>query len=178
MKKIVIYTDGACLGNPGPGAWAAVLTHGNHSKELSGAVPATTNNRMEIQAAIQALQALKSPCDVTFHSDSKYLISGATDWTKNWKKTGWVTKSKKPVKNADLWRELDAVMTPHKICWQWVKGHSGNPGNERCDALANEAIARLQGHYTPAQLHAELAAFLADQKPCSTNQTLMEMSLS
>ncbi len=176
MKKIVIYTDGACLGNPGPGAWAAVLTHGDHRKELSGAVPATTNNRMEIQAAIMALRALKVPCDVTFHSDSKYLISGATDWTKNWKRSGWMTKSKQPVKNADLWRALDAIMANHKISWQWVKGHSGNVGNERCDALANEAIAALQARLTPAQLRSELDVFLANQKPCSTNQTLMEIS--
>jgi ribonuclease HI len=177
MKNIVIHTDGACLGNPGPGAWAAVLTHGNHRKELSGAVPATTNNRMEIQAAIMALQALKHPCDVTFYTDSKYLISGATDWSKGWKRSGWMTKSKKPVKNADLWKELDAAMARHKISWQWVKGHSGNDGNERCDLLANEAIAKLQSQMTPAQLRAELDSFVARQKPCSTNQDLLEIPL-
>lgn len=177
MKHIEIYTDGACLGNPGPGAWAAVLSHGSHRKELSGAEPATTNNRMEIQAAIGALQALKVPCDVLFFTDSKYLISGATEWTKNWKRSGWITKSKNPVKNADLWKELDAVTARHKISWQWVKGHSGNDGNERCDALANEAIAKLQAQMTPAQLRAELDAFVAQQKPCSTNQALLEIPL-
>ena len=159
MKKVVIHSDGACHGNPGPGGWAAVLTCGRHKKELSGAVPATTNNRMEMQAAIEALKILIEPCDVDLYTDSMYLKNGVTGWVFAWKRNGWKTKSKQPVKNDDLWRELDMVASKHKVKWFWLKGHAGNPGNERCDLLANEAIAKLSKTFTREQLKAHLVRF-------------------
>jgi ribonuclease HI len=144
MKRVTIHTDGGCHGNPGPGGWAAVLTYGKFTRALSGAEPATTNNRMELTAAIEALKALKEPCVVEFHTDSQYLRHGITLWIEGWKRNGWRTKSKEPVKNEDLWRALDQVRAPHQIDWRWVKGHAGHAGNERCDQLATEAIARLR----------------------------------
>ena len=142
MKKaaVEIFTDGACSGNPGPGGWGAILRSGLHEKEISGGEAATTNNRMEITAAIRALQALKQPSTVTLHTDSRYLMDGATLWLPRWKANGWKTADKKPVKNADLWRELEAAAAPHKIAWRWVEGHSGHAENERADALARAAI--------------------------------------
>jgi ribonuclease HI len=133
MKKVVIHTDGGCHGNPGPGGWAAILSHGKHTREISGGEPATTNNRMELLAAIEALKALKNPCAVEFHTDSKYLKNGVTCWLHTWKRNGWKTSAKKVVKNADLWRELDRVAPLHQVEWKWVKGHAGDTGNERCD---------------------------------------------
>jgi ribonuclease HI len=144
MKRVTIHTDGGCHGNPGPGGWAAVLTYGKFTRALSGAEPETTNNRMELTAAIEALKALKEPCIVEFYTDSQYLRHGITLWIEGWKKNGWRTKSKEPVKNEDLWRSLDQVRVPHQIDWRWVKGHAGHAGNERCDQLATEAIARLR----------------------------------
>jgi ribonuclease HI len=144
MKRVTIHTDGGCHGNPGPGGWAAVLTYGKFTRSLSGAEPETTNNRMELTAAIQALKALKEPCIVEFYTDSQYLRHGITLWIEGWKRNGWRTKSKEPVKNEDLWRALDQVRNPHQIDWRWVKGHAGHAGNERCDQLATEAIARLR----------------------------------
>lgn len=143
MNKIVIYTDGACKGNPGPGGWGVLLrSSGQVEKELYGGELVTTNNRMELTAVIEALQALKRPCDVTLYLDSKYVLQGATEWLVGWKKKGWKTAARQPVKNVDLWQQLDVlVMTSgHKIDWSWVKGHAGDPGNERADALANKGV--------------------------------------
>ncbi|MFM2289375.1 MAG: ribonuclease [Pseudomonadota bacterium] len=138
-----IYTDGACRGNPGPGGWGAVLMHDGRERELSGADPATTNNRMELTAVIEALAALKRPVKARIYTDSQYVRLGILEWVANWKKRGWKTADRKPVKNQDLWERLDALAAGHELEWHWVKGHSGVPGNERCDALANEAIDRL-----------------------------------
>jgi ribonuclease HI len=139
---VEIYTDGACSGNPGPGGWGAVLSYGGHSKELSGgeATP-TTNNRMELMAAIQALESLTRRSTVRLHTDSSYLRNGVTGWLASWKRNGWKTASKQPVKNEDLWRRLDAAAGKHDVQWLWVRGHAGNPGNERADALANRGMA-------------------------------------
>ena len=136
MKHVEIFTDGACKGNPGPGGWGALLRMGRHEKELSGSDPATTNNRMELTAAIRALQALIEPCRVTLHSDSKYVLEGITRWVHGWKKNGRKTAGKKPVQNAELWHELIAAASRHEVEWVWVKGHDGHPENERVDALA------------------------------------------
>ncbi len=138
--RVDIFTDGACSGNPGPGGWAAILRSGIHEREISGGEAATTNNRMEITAAIRALQGLKRPSDVTLHTDSRYLLDGATLWLKRWKANGWNTADRKPVKNADLWQQLDTAATPHQISWRWVAGHSGHIENDRADALARAAI--------------------------------------
>lgn len=142
MDHVVIYTDGACKGNPGPGGWGVYLKSGEHEKELWGGERDTTNNRMELMAVIQALSALKRPCQVSLHLDSEYVRKGITEWIHGWKKKGWVTASKQPVKNADLWQRLDALVHsgPHRIEWHWVKGHAGNAGNERADALANRGV--------------------------------------
>jgi ribonuclease HI len=139
-----IYTDGACRGNPGPGGWGAVLMHGGRERELSGAEPATTNNRMELTAVIEALAALKRPVKARVYTDSQYVRLGILEWIANWKKRGWKTADRKPVKNQDLWQRLDELAAGHELEWHWVKGHSGVPGNERCDQLANEAIDRMQ----------------------------------
>ena len=140
MSAIEIFTDGSCSGNPGPGGWAAILRSGRHEKELFGGDPATTNNRMELTAAIKAFESLKLPSEVTVYTDSRYVMDGVTKWMANWKKNGWKTADKKPVKNEELWRALEAAAAPHKVTWRWVKGHDGHPENERCDALAREAI--------------------------------------
>jgi len=161
MKQVVIHSDGGCHGNPGPGGWAATLSYGSHNRELSGGEPATTNNRMELRAAIEALGALKEPCDVEFFTDSEYVKNGVTSWLATWKLNGWRTKSKKPVKNEDLWRALDSARSRHKVKWNWLKGHSGHDGNERCDLLANEAIAKIKKTFTPEQLKAALAQFIS-----------------
>ncbi len=142
-ERIEIYTDGACRGNPGPGGWAATLSLGEHFRELSGAEAATTNNRMELTAVIEALSALKRESRVRVFTDSEYVRRGITEWLKAWKARDWRTAEKKPVKNRDLWERLDAVAARHDIEWRWVKGHSGVPGNERVDALANAAIDAL-----------------------------------
>ena len=141
MKSVTIYTDGACKGNPGPGAYGAVMMFGEHRKEISAGYKLTTNNRMELLAAITALELLQQPCKVELHSDSKYLVQAINDnWIAGWVKKGWVNSKKEPVKNQDLWRKLLTVMEPHQISWHWVKGHAGNVENERCDELANEAV--------------------------------------
>ena len=137
---IDIFTDGACSGNPGPGGWAAILRAGGHERELSGGEERTTNNRMELIAVIRALQALKRPAAVRLHTDSRYVMDGATKWLARWKANGWRTSDKKPVKNVDLWRELDSAAVDHSITWQWVAGHSGHAENDRADALARAAI--------------------------------------
>jgi len=140
---VIIHTDGACSGNPGPGGWGAILEYNGHEKELSGAEADTTNNRMELMAAIAALEALKRTSDVRLVTDSVYVRDGVTKWIHGWKKNGWKTAAKKPVKNEDLWRRLDAVASKHRIEWEWVKGHAGHPENERADQLARDAIGRL-----------------------------------
>lgn len=139
--RVIIHTDGACSGNPGPGGWGAVLQYNGTVKELKGGAPLTTNNQMELTAAIEALKALKRPCDVELHTDSVYLKDGLTKWIHNWKRNGWRTADKKPVKNAELWQALDKAVAGHKIDWRWVKGHAGDEMNERADQLANEGMA-------------------------------------
>ena len=138
-----IYTDGACRGNPGRGGWAAVLRYKGHEKTLYGADPLTTNNRMELMAAIRALESLTRPCRVRLTTDSQYVQKGITEWMANWKRNGWKTAAKKPVKNADLWKRLDMAIAGHQIQWEWVRGHSGHPENELADELANRAIDEL-----------------------------------
>lgn len=141
--EVVIYTDGACKGNPGPGGWGAWLRSGEHEKELSGGEPLTTNQRMELTAAIEALTALTRPSTVVLYTDSRYVLGGITSWIQGWKRNGWKNSAKQPVKNADLWRALDAAAERHTIDWRWVKGHAGDVGNERADALANAGAARF-----------------------------------
>jgi ribonuclease HI len=143
VTHVEIYTDGACRGNPGPGGWAAILRSGDYAKELKGAVRETTNNRMELIAAIKALGALKRSCRVTLFTDSNYVKNGITEWLPQWKRRGWRTAGKKPVKNMDLWRRLEELSARHQVEWRWVKGHAGTPGNERADELANLAIDSL-----------------------------------
>jgi ribonuclease HI len=142
VKHVEIFTDGACKGNPGPGGWGAILRIGGHEKELSGSEKPTTNNRMEMTAAIRALTALTQPCQVTLHTDSRYVIDGITKWIFGWQKNGWRNAAKKPVANAELWQELVVAARPHKIEWVWVKGHDGHPENERVDKLASDAALR------------------------------------
>jgi ribonuclease HI len=142
-NQVDIYTDGACRGNPGPGGWGALLLMGEHERELAGAEAQTTNNRMELTAVIRALEALKRPVKGRVYTDSQYVRKGILEWLPNWKARGWKTADKKPVKNQDLWEALDALARTHQLEWHWVKGHSGNPGNERVDALANRAIDAL-----------------------------------
>jgi len=143
-NSIHIYTDGACRGNPGPGGWGALLIAGKHQKTMHGGDPETTNNRMELTAAIEALNALKGHSRVVLHTDSKYVMDGINDWMPNWKNRGWKTAAKKPVKNQDLWQALDEAIARHEIEWRWVRGHDGNPGNEAADALANQGIDEMQ----------------------------------
>ena len=142
MKKIDIFTDGACKGNPGPGGWGALLRLGRHEKELSGSDPATTNNRMEMTAVIRALNALIEPCEITLHTDSRYVIDGMTKWIAGWQRKGWINASKQPVRNADLWHDLIEAARPHVIHWEWVRGHNGHVENERVDKLASDAAMR------------------------------------
>ena len=139
-KTVEIYTDGACSGNPGPGGWGAILRYGEHEKEIAGGEPETTNNRMELMAAICALESIKEPVSADLYTDSKYLRSGITDWINKWRRNGWRTAAKKPVKNVDLWQRLEAATARHDVSWFWVKGHAGHPENERADALARGAL--------------------------------------
>ena len=144
-NELDIYTDGACSGNPGPGGWGALLIGFGKERELFGGEPATTNNRMELLAVIRALEALSRPVQARVHTDSQYVQKGISEWIHNWKRRGWLTADKKPVKNADLWRELDKVASLHRIEWCWVRGHNGHPENERADALARRGIQTLKG---------------------------------
>jgi ribonuclease HI len=151
LDQVEIFTDGACKGNPGPGGWGAVIRSGGRQKEISGGEPLTTNNRMELLAAIRALEALKRPCVVVLHTDSVYVRDGITKWIHGWKRNGWRTADRKPVKNAELWTELLDASAPHKIDWRWVKGHSGHPENERADRLACDAANAIQGRKRAAE---------------------------
>jgi ribonuclease HI len=143
LKKVEIFTDGACKGNPGPGGWGALLRYGDIEKQLCGGEKTTTNNRMELLAAIEALAALKQPCDVSLTTDSQYVRQGVTQWLANWKRNGWKTSAKKPVKNVDLWQRLDEESSRHQVSWHWVKGHSGHRENEIADMLANKGITTI-----------------------------------
>lgn len=144
MKEVVIYTDGACSGNPGPGGWGAWLVSGGHAKELIGGMAETTNNQMELMAAIEGLKSLKGPCHVTLFTDSVYVKDGITKWIHNWKRNGWRTANRKPVKNVELWQALEAEVESHDITWKWVKGHNGDPGNEKADELARQGMVKYQ----------------------------------
>lgn len=169
MKSITIHSDGACLGNPGAGGWAAVLEYGSAKKELVGGDIATTNNRMELQAAIQALKQLKEPCNVDLFTDSEYLRQGIATWIHVWKSRGW-----KKTKNKDLWLELDAAASKHEINWHWVRGHAGDPNNERCDFLATQEAQRFEDSHTPEQLSQALAVFQNRQQSVRDQPELME----
>ncbi len=144
--SVEIFTDGACKGNPGPGGWGAWLKYGERERELFGGEPHTTNNRMELTAVIRALEALKRPLDVRIHTDSQYVKNGITEWIRDWKRRGWKTADRKPVKNEDLWRRLDELSARHRVHWVWVRGHSGHDGNERADALANRGVESVRGN--------------------------------
>ncbi|WP_321394292.1 ribonuclease HI [Emcibacter sp.] len=144
MKEVIAYTDGACSGNPGPGGWGVLMQSGKHEKELCGGETDTTNNRMELMAAIQALNAIRFPCHVTIYTDSVYVKDGITKWIHNWKKNGWRTANRKPVKNAELWQQLEEAIESHNVSWKWVKGHAGHPGNEKADELARRGMADYQ----------------------------------
>lgn len=144
QKQVEIWTDGACKGNPGVGGWGALLRQGRHEKTIYGGETATTNNRMELMAVIQALGALKRPCEVVVHTDSQYVQKGMNEWLDNWKRRGWRTADKKPVKNADLWQMLDELVSQHDVSWRWVRGHAGDPGNERADELANMGVEQVR----------------------------------
>jgi ribonuclease HI len=165
MKHIIIHSDGACEGNPGPGGWAAILEYGAKKKELCGGVMATTNNRMEIQAAIEGLRALKEPCEVEVYTDSEYLRDGISTWVAGWKVRGWKTREKKPVKNVDLWKELDGLASGHKVTWHWLKGHAGHPLNERCDQLAVEQIRLLRSKHKAEEFSDAMQAFKKPRVP-------------
>ena len=145
MKHVEIFTDGACKGNPGPGGWGAVIRYGKHEKEISGGEADTTNNRMELRAVIEALKILIEPCRITLYTDSKYVLDGMTKWIEGWQRNGWKNASKQPVRNADLWHDLIEAAARHEIAWEWVKGHSGHPENERADRLASDAAEVAAG---------------------------------
>ncbi|MDX2300332.1 MAG: ribonuclease HI [Xanthomonadaceae bacterium] len=145
MKQVEIFTDGACLGNPGPGGWGALLRYAGRERELAGNEAHTTNNRMELLAAIMALEALTAPCTVVLHTDSQYVQRGVSEWLKDWIRRGWKTAAGQPVKNQDLWQRLAAAAAPHQVRWEWVRGHAGHPENERVDVLARDAASALRG---------------------------------
>lgn len=173
MKKVIIHSDGGCHGNPGPGGWAAVLAYGQHLRELSGGEIATTNNRMELKAAIEALIALKEPCNVEFYTDSEYLKNGITSWLAEWKTNGWRTKKKKAVKNEELWRELDAAAARHVIEWKWLKGHAGHVGNERSDQRSQVEIEKIKKAHTHEQLKQALVSFAASDARDAAQESLL-----
>jgi len=159
LKTVSLFTDGGCLGNPGPGGWAAILRYGGTERELAGGVPATTNNRMELQAAIAGLSELSESCEVNVHTDSQYLRQGITEWIHSWKIRGWTTTARQPVKNADLWRKLDEQANRHRVKWIWLKGHAGHPENERCDALASSEIEKITSSHSREELAVCLELF-------------------
>jgi len=173
LKKITIHTDGACDGNPGPGGCAALLRYGEHVRELAGGEPATTNNRMELQAAISGLAALKEDCEVVLFTDSEYLRQGITEWLPCWRANNWRTAERKPVKNDALWRQLYEMASRHRVTWQWLKGHAGHPENERCDQLAREEVVKIRRHYSPEKLVELREAFIASRDPNSSQGSLL-----
>ena len=172
-KKITIHTDGACDGNPGPGGWAALLRYGAHVRELAGGEPATTNNRMELQAAISALGALKESCEITLFTDSEYLRQGNTEWLPRWRANNWRTVDRKPVKNDDLWRQLHEAASQHRVTWKWLKGHVGHIDNEHCDELARAEVVKMRRQYSPEQLTAFRDAFIASRDPKRSQGSLL-----
>jgi ribonuclease HI len=172
-KKVVIHSDGGCEGNPGPGGWAAVLRHGNNVREISGGEAATTNNRMELQAAIEGLAALREPCEVEFFTDSEYVREGITSWVPLWKSRNWMTTLKKAVKNEDLWRRLDELAGQHRITWHWLRGHAGHADNERCDVLAAQEIAKIRAKLSPAELAMRLEEFERTRSKFKDQQELL-----
>ena len=159
MNSVIIYTDGGCEGNPGPGGWGAVVRRGDAVRDISGGELATTNNRMELMAAIEALATLAERSEVVIFTDSQYVKNGITKWISGWKLKGWITATKEPVKNVDLWQRLDAVVAEHHVTWKWVKGHAGNADNERCDGLARREIARLKQQHSKASRQDALVTF-------------------
>ena len=171
LKAVTIYTDGGCEGNPGPGGWGVVLLWNGLNKELHGGEPATTNNRMELTAAIEGLHVLKEQCAVRLFTDSQYVQKGISQWLPRWKARGWRTSSKAPVKNADLWKRLEAAAAKHKVEWCWVKGHAGNENNERCDRLANSAIAQIKKSHDPGQLKLLVRKFMAVEELTASRMT-------
>ncbi|MEY4917863.1 MAG: ribonuclease [Verrucomicrobiota bacterium] len=175
MKHVIIYTDGGCEGNPGPGGWGAVVRDGERVREISGGDIATTNNRMELMAAIESLASLTERSEVSLFTDSQYVKNGITLWISGWKRKGWITSTKEPVKNVDLWKRLDAVVAQHRVTWKWVKGHAGNADNERCDGLAGREIAKLKQQHSKTTRHAALTTF---KNPAVTEaRTLQQASL-
>lgn len=160
MKSVSVYSDGACKGNPGPGGWAAILRYDGAEREISGGAPATTNNRMELQAAIESLQALKAPCAVSFYTDSAYLRNGVTRWVHQWVTHDWITKGNTPVRNQELWQRLYELSTHHSVVWHWIKGHSKHPENSRCDQLARLEIAKINRSFGDNVLKDEMKAFV------------------
>ena len=165
LKSVTIHTDGGCEGNPGPGGWAAVLRFGRQVWEVSGGEPATTNNRMELQAAIAALAALNQTCAIALHSDSQYVRNGITKWLPGWKRNGWRTADRQPVKNEDQWKQLDELAARHRIAWHWVKGHAGHADNERCDQLAAAEMAKIRRSHSREKLARLRDQFLATRDP-------------
>ncbi|MBI1839901.1 MAG: ribonuclease HI [Verrucomicrobia bacterium] len=163
LKSVTIHTDGGCEGNPGPGGWGVVIQHGEQRFEFKGSEPATTNNRMELSAAIAGLRSLNQPCEVTLWTDSQYVKKGMSSWVHAWKARGWRTAGKQPVKNEDLWKTLDEIASRHRVQWQWIKGHAGHPLNERCDELAREAISQLKRGASRQSLNEALARFSEDR---------------
>lgn len=172
-KKVTIHTDGACDGNPGPGGWAAVLRYGEHVREIAGGEPAATNNRMELQAAISALEALKAHCEVTLFTDSEYLRQGISEWLPRWRANNWRTIDRKPVKNEDLWRRLHAAASQHRVKWEWLKGHAGHADNERCDVLARAEVAKIRRSHSPEQLKTLRKAFVTTRDPNRNQGSLL-----
>ena len=159
MKTVTLYTDGACEGNPGPGGWAAILTYKQYVREISGGVPASTNNRMELMAAVEGLRSLREPCEVRLFTDSQYVRNGISEWLREWKQRGWKTKERKPVKNLELWQQLDAEAAKHNVIWHWLKGHAGHDFNERCDLLAKQEIETIRGKSPPNELNSLVEKF-------------------
>jgi len=173
LKEIAIFTDGGCHGNPGPGGWAAILQYGSKKKELSGGEPDTTNNRMELRAAIAGLASLKEPCSVTVYTDSQYVRRGIIEWIHKWKARGWMRTAREPVKNADLWRTLDAEASRHRVKWTWLKGHAGHPENERCDELASAEIAKIRSSASTGKSHREPKKPVEHQDVCPSQGQLL-----